>query len=202
MRPFFRKPSPGALRAFLDAQAGCDFTYAAVGGTKTTPPEGYRVNHTRVEIGRGEEAYRAGCEALRGWRQVDLGWIQPWPAAAELRPGMNVSLLARSLSLWWLSACRIVYTVNDDGPPSRFGFAYGTLPAHIGSGEERFLVERDSADVVWYDLLAFSRPRGLLAHLGYPWMRRTQRRFGRDSAKEMLAAVAEHWVGRLPRIPR
>ena len=39
---------------------------------------------------------------------------------------------------------------------SRFGFAYGTLPGHGGSGEERFLIERDRDDGVWYDILAFS----------------------------------------------
>jgi uncharacterized protein (UPF0548 family) len=28
-----------------------------------------------------------------------------------------------------------------DGPVRRFGFAYGTLPDHVESGEERFTVE-------------------------------------------------------------
>jgi hypothetical protein len=47
--------------------------------------------------------------------------------------------------------------------------------------------ERDNA--VWYDILAFSRPRQLLARLGYPLVRRLQRRFGRDSAAAMRRAV-------------
>ena len=74
---------------------------------------------------------------------------------------------------------------------SRFGFAYGTLPGHAESGEERFLVEWDRADdAVWYDILAFSRPRHPLARLGYPLTRRTQRRFARDSAAAIRQAVA------------
>ena len=38
------------------------------------------------------------------------------------------------LGLWWLNACRIVYVVDEAGPVTRFGFAYGTLPGHAGSG--------------------------------------------------------------------
>jgi len=85
-----------------------------------------------------------------------------------------------------------VAVVNDDGAVNRFGFAYGTLPDHAGSGEERFLVEWDTDDdSVWYDILAFSRPRHFLARLGYPWMRRAQKPFGRQSAAAMRRAVRE-----------
>ena len=80
--------------------------------------------------------------------------------------------------------------MDEAGPVSRFGFAYGTLPDHAGSGEERFLVEWDRASgEVWYDILAFSRPHWLLTRLGYPYMRRLQKRFGRESAAAMVRAV-------------
>lgn len=187
MRPLVRKPSPQSLRAFLDAQARLDLSYLAVGATNATPPPGYRVNHTRVQLGTGAAAYQRACDALCQWRQLSLGWIEPWPADTPLQTGAAVALLARSLGLWWLNAFRIVYTIQE---PARFGFGYGTLPAHVGCGEERFLVECDAAGAVWYDLRAFSRPRGLLPHLGTPWLRRTQRRFARDSAAAMLRAVA------------
>lgn len=72
--------------------------------------------------------------------------------------------------------------------PARFGFAYGTLPRHVEQGEERFLVER-VGDEVFYDILAFSRPRHPSARLGYPLMRRWQKRFGHDSAAAMRRAV-------------
>ena len=88
------------------------------------------------------------------------------------------------------NACRIVAVFGDEGAVSRFGFAYGTLPDHVGTGEERFLVEWDRGDdAVWYDILAFSRPNHVLTRLGYPVVRRLQKRFGRDSAAAMLRAV-------------
>ncbi len=101
-----------------------------------------------------------------------------------------VATLARSIGLWWVNACRIVTVVNEDAPVRRFGFAHGTLPDHAGSGQERFLIEWDQADEnVWYDILAFSQPRHFLARLGYPWVRRVQKRFGRESVAVMRQAV-------------
>jgi uncharacterized protein (UPF0548 family) len=96
--------------------------------------------------------------------------------------------MGRAVGVWWLNACRVVYVVDERGPVSRF--AYGTLPGHVESGEERFLIEWDqSADAVWYDILAFSRPNHVLTRLGYPVVRRLQKRFGRDSAAAMVRAV-------------
>ena len=51
---------------------------------------------------------------------------------------VEFDLLARALGLWVLNACRIVYVIEEDGPLRRFAFAYGTLPEHAESGEERF----------------------------------------------------------------
>ena len=75
-------------------------------------------------------------------------------------------------------------------PPWKDLNAYRTLPGHVESGEERFLAEWDRGDDgVWYDILAFSRPNHVLTRLGYPVVRRLQKRFGRDSAAAMLRAV-------------
>ncbi len=58
-------------------------------------------------------------------------------------------------------------------------------------GEERFTVEwRADDDSVWYELFAFARPNGLLANLGYPFVRLVQKRFARDSYHAMLRAVS------------
>ena len=98
--------------------------------------------------------------------------------------------MGRAIGLWWLNSCRIVYVVDESGPISRFGFAYGTLPGHVESGEERFLIEWDRGEnSVWYDILAFSRPNHILTRLGYLVVRRTQKRFGRDSAATMFRAI-------------
>jgi uncharacterized protein (UPF0548 family) len=55
-----------------------------------------------------------------------------------IEPGQTVAVLTRVCGLWSLNACRIVYVIQED---RRFGYAYGTLPEHAESGEERFLVD-------------------------------------------------------------
>ena len=107
--------------------------------------------------------------------------------------------MGRAIGVWWLNACRVVYVVDETGPLSKFGFAYGTLPGHVESGEERFLVEwnRNDDDGVWYDIIAFSRPHQLSARLGYTVVRRLQKRFGRDSAASMLRVVSSVVPGKM-----
>ena len=74
----------------------------------------------------------------------------------------------------------------------RFGFAYGTLPGHIESGRELFLVEWNRADdSVWYSIDVFSRPAFWLIWLGYPYARWQQARFRRLSAAALLEFCRE-----------
>jgi uncharacterized protein (UPF0548 family) len=187
-----RRPSKGAIFRFLAAQSQLDFTYSAIGCTATVAPEGYTVDHTRVMLGTGEKAFRRAKAALERWDHFRLGWVEAWPPETPIESGEVVSVLAHKFRMWSLNACRIVYVVDEPGPVHRFGFAYGTLPDHVETGEERFLVEWDeSSGDVWYDILAFSRPRHPLARAGNSYMRRMQQRFGRDSAAAMQRAVRD-----------
>jgi uncharacterized protein (UPF0548 family) len=118
--------------------------------------------------------------------------VESWPPEAPIQAGAVVAVVAHQVGLWWLNACRIVYAVDQPGPIRRFGFAYGTLPDHVETGEERFLVEWDRATgAVWYDILAFSRPHRISTWAGQPLVRRVQKRFGKESAKAMLRAVSD-----------
>jgi uncharacterized protein (UPF0548 family) len=192
-----QRPSAQSIRRFLTAQEQLDFSYAAVGATATGPPAGFDVDYTRIKLGDGEGVFQAAKAALERWRQFDLGWVEAWPQETRIQTGEVVAIVARIMGLWSLNAAKIVYVVDDSKPKSRFGLAYGTLPDHAESGEERFLVEWDHADDgVWYDILAFSRPNHLLARLGYPFVRRTQKRFARESAAAMLRAVRSESDGR------
>ena len=185
-----RRPSDATIREYLAGRESLDYTYEPVGATATFPPAGYVVDHTRVRLGRGESAFLAAKAALVRWDQFGLGWVEAWPPGAPIRTGEVVASVARCLGVWWLNACRVVYVVDETGPISKFGFAYGTLPGHVESGEERFLIEWDKGDDgVWYDIVAFSRPNRFSARLGYPVVRRLQKRFGLDSAASMLQAV-------------
>ena len=186
-----RKPSVERLRDFLATQAKLDLTYPAVGATAAVPPAGYVVDRTRIKLGEGAGTFVAAQAALRRWQHFRLGWVEAWPPETPLQVGQVVAVLVRLFGLWWLNACRIVYVVDEEGPVQRFGFAYGTLPEHAESGEERFTVAWHEADAaVWYDILAVSRPQQLLARLGYPLARRLQKRFARDSVAAMRRAVA------------
>jgi uncharacterized protein (UPF0548 family) len=184
------KPNADILRHFLAEQAALDYSYSAVGATAAKPPAGYVVDRTRIELGRGESVFEAAKTALRRWQQFRLGWVDAWSTDTPLETDQTVAIMGWAMGFWWLNSCRIVYTIEASGPSSAFGFAYGTLPAHVARGEERFLIEWDGdTDRVTYDILAFSKPNHLLTRLGYPVVRRRQKRFGRESAAAMFRAV-------------
>jgi uncharacterized protein (UPF0548 family) len=187
----WRRPTDEAIRAFVAVQAVQPFSYPDVGATRGDLPAGYTVDHHRVCLGTGRAAFERAVAALRRWRMFGVdGVTLCWPDA-PLQVGTTVAILARAGGLWSLNACRIVYLIDEQGPPVRCGFAYGTLPAHAVRGEERFLIEWSPAsDDVHYDLLAFSRPRSVSLAVARPLLRAAQRRFARGSLAAMRRAVA------------
>lgn len=195
-----QKPNADAVRRFLAAQSTVSpvnpFGYPEVGATRgdTMPADvvaRYNVDLNRVCLGHGERAFVVACEVLRNWTMFPAPWTKILPERAPLATGVTVAMLAHVYGLWWLNACRIVYTIDETVPFRRFGFAYGTLGAHVETGEERFSVEWHADDSVWYDLRAFSQPRHPLVKLAKPLARAQQRRFARESKVAMQRAVAE-----------
>jgi uncharacterized protein (UPF0548 family) len=188
----YRKPSAAEIRKFISSQQGLPFSYAEVGATKTGPPSGYLIDHNRIQLGEGEKTFRRAVEALRSWRQFDLGWVGIASETNPIDAGTTVAVQAQVLGLWTLNAAKIVYVIDELKEASaRFGFAYGTLPDHTERGEERFLVELLEDGSVWYDIFAFSRPQHPLARLGFPITRRLQKRFARESLAAMKRAVGD-----------
>jgi uncharacterized protein (UPF0548 family) len=188
---FLYKPSVETINAFLVRQYSAPFSYTDVGRSRTTSPPGYVVDHRRLCLGRGQEVFDAACTALRGWAMFQLGWVELYRTDTPIAPDAIVAVLVYWRGLRWLNANRIIYVLDETDPMRRFGFAYGTLLDHAERGEERFSVEWREDDTVWYDLFAFSRPRHLLARLGYPLARRLQQRFGTDSLAAMARAVPQ-----------
>jgi uncharacterized protein (UPF0548 family) len=187
---WLHKPCTDILSQFVAEQSVLDFSYSAVGATAETPPVGFVVDRTRIALGAGESVFEAAKSALRRWQQFHVGWVEAWSPETPLEVSQTVAVMGRAVGFWWLNSCRIVYTVDESGDTTRFGFAYGTLPGHVESGEERFLIEWDrTTNQVAYDILAFSKPNHFLTRLGYPLVRRSQKRFGRDSAASMFRAV-------------
>ncbi|KAF1871940.1 hypothetical protein Lal_00012157 [Lupinus albus] len=55
----------------------------------------------------------------------------------------------------------------------------------VGAGEERFSVEIDENNQVWYEILSFSKPTHILSFVGYPYVILRQKYFAHESAKLM-----------------
>jgi uncharacterized protein (UPF0548 family) len=186
---FFRRPSASVVAEFLKQQVSAPFSYEPVGGTRGEKPAGFAFDHNRVQLGQGERDFAVACDALRAWRMFPAPWTSITPAFAPIKSGTILAMEANALGFWWLNACRIVYVIEEAAPVRRFGFAYGTLPAHVEMGEERFCIEQDSEGAVWYDLSAFSRPHFWPVKRAKPLARALQRRFAAGSKSAMVAAV-------------
>lgn len=185
------RPSDDDIESFLSRQSRSNFSYREVGATANGLPRFYNIDRTRVRLGQGEATWNRAVEAVRTWQMFNISWLRLcWPSS-PIRTGTDVAIVVRHFGFWSLSACRVVYVIDEMTPKSRrYGFAYGTLPEHVEKGEERFAVELNAKDEsVWYDMLAFSRPRKCLAVVGYPLSRLLQHRFAVASKAAMLAAT-------------
>jgi uncharacterized protein (UPF0548 family) len=184
------KPDEGYLARIHAHYRSLPLTYAEIGCSREPAPLGYVVDHYRVCLGRGAAAFERARQAVRDWRVLRLGWVEPcWPET-PVQEGALVGTMARLCGLWAVNLCRVVCVIDEERPAPRYGFAYGTLPGHVECGEERFLVEwQRGDDTVWYDLRAVSKPGGWLTRLAYPLTRRLQRRFARASIEAMVEAA-------------
>jgi uncharacterized protein (UPF0548 family) len=184
------KPSEEFVRQFIASQQDLPFSYAQVGATENPLRDDlhtYQVDHNRTKLGEGRETYDRAIAALREWKHFDLGWVKIVPKGKPLAVGTTVAVQTKTFGFWSLNAARIVYVIDErQAQISRFGFAYGTLPDHVERGEERFTIEWQADDSVWYDIYAFSRPGHPLARLGYPITRMLQKKFARDSLAVMV----------------
>ena len=175
------RPSDERVRNFIDGQRNCRPSYGDLSG--------FRVDHSRVQLGSGAAAFDRARLAITRWKMFDLGWVELcWPDA-PIAYGTVIAVRVAHLGFWSLNACRIVEIIDKKGPVRKFGFAYGTLPEHAERGEETFTVEWNSQDdSVWYDVTAYSKPNPL-ARLGYPLTRSLQKRFARESLASMVRAT-------------
>ncbi len=185
-----REPSEKLINHFIDSQRHSPFSYPEIAATRGELPSDYIVDHNRVQLGVGRNTFEHAINDLRQWKQFDLGWVQILPPETRIELGAVVAICAKTYGFWSLSACRIVYLINEEAPVKKFGFAYGTLADHVARGEERFTIEwHREQNSVWYDILAISRPQHPLVKLASPLARRLQRRFARDSLQKMVESA-------------
>ncbi|HNM27952.1 MAG TPA: DUF1990 domain-containing protein, partial [Saprospiraceae bacterium] len=145
MKTSLRLPNSARLAAFLEKEKTQAFTYSEVGRTADTEAcvEGFDHDAQCVVVGRGLADFERARQALREWAHFPPAWTRILPGQAPLSAGNTVAIFFRLFGLWWHNSCRIVYAVEE---PRRFGFAYGTLPAHLERGEELFLVRLDEEE--------------------------------------------------------
>ena len=197
------KPTPRFIDEFLAAQAATTFSYSQVGTSSLGAPRGFVLDEMHTRLGSGAATFERAQAALVAWRQFELDWVELcWPET-PLERGRTVAVLARVLGMWWLNACRVIEVIDiahglghgsHHGAGRKFGVVYGTLADHAERGEERFWVSHNEDDSVWYSIRAFSRSNQWLSRLGYPLVRRVQKRFARESS----AAMMRHAVAPAP----
>jgi len=160
-------------------------TILSVHGTQPEwlPPRGFAFDRSQSLLGHGEAVFNAAKSAFLRWAQFDLGWTRVANPDAPIEVGRIVAVEVKTLGLWSLNLSRIVETIDT---LHDYGFVYSTTEFHVEQGEELFLLRLDPATgEVRYQLEAASRPRNVLARLGYPVTRSFQHRFARDSHRQM-----------------
>lgn len=185
----FRKPTRETIDALRDQCHDVPFNYPAVGSSQvagSTPPPGYCQDQIKIELGRGQATFERARIAIQQWEMFPRSMVELFWPTVPVAQGSVVAVLFRGYGFWSLNPARIVYTVDETGQIDRYGFAYGTLPGHLESGEERFCVSWDHAtDRVHYQIDVFSRPNHWFVWLGYPLARLEQARFRKLSARAM-----------------
>ena len=134
-------------------------------------------------LGRERMCSTKPRQAFERLAPFDIGWVRVANPQAFIETGQIIAVEIYTFGLWTLNLSRIIDKVDK---PHRFGFVYSTTPMHVETGQEKFLIEFDSATGdVWYELEAVSRPRHPLVQLGFPIARALQHRFARDSHRRM-----------------
>lgn len=146
------------------------FSYDAVGATAGEPPSGFH-SFTQSRV-LNHADFDTAVDVLMTWRMHQRVGLKVAASSATVEADsvveMRLGIGLASLKI----PCRVVYVV-DEGDLR--GFAYGTLPGHPESGEERFVVRRLPDGQVEATVSAFSRPVTLSARLGGPltsWFQR------------------------------
>jgi uncharacterized protein (UPF0548 family) len=179
---FLRRPSHETIERFLIESQAMPFSYEPFGLSRSGR------DYASIVIGHGRADYDRARQALAGWKQFDLGWVELHPRQSPYAVGTVVAVLIKHLGFWSLNGCRVAYHAEPDG--DAFGYSYGTLPNHAESGEELFEVSIDPhSQNVSYRIRATSAPQSTLARIGQPYVRMLQARFRRDSAAAMLRAL-------------
>lgn len=150
--------------------------------------DGFLINHARVLVGSGLETYEKGKTALQTWRHFNLKWSFVDPKT-PIQSGVKFCVCVKEFLPWVMMPLQVMY-VNEKTEPKKamasFSFGSGTLQGHLLAGEERFSIELDEHEQVWYEILSFSKPAHFLSFVGYPYVQLRQKTFARHSTQAVM----------------
>jgi len=143
-------------------------TYTEIGATESGElPPGYRHARLTTDLGRGVDVMAHATNALMTFQMHRRAGLRP--AATAPRAAVGVDLICRPGAgpLAVRVPCRIVWAADD---PRHTGFGCGTLAGHPVRGEEAFVLNHDTDDVVRFHVRSFSAPASPLARAAGPVM--------------------------------
>lgn len=153
--------------------AARSLSYADEGATRPdlatwTAPLGYRRYEKSVLLGVGDACWEAAGAAVLSWGvKLRSGFtVDPAVRAGDVvRVGQRYWLLAH---LGWLLVREPAKVVAVVAESDRRDFAFGTLNGHPVSGEEAFIVHRDTQGVVSLTLRSLTWPGSGWWRLAFP----------------------------------
>jgi|TARA_B000000437_G_scaffold218216_1_gene197064 uncharacterized protein (UPF0548 family) len=194
------KPSPRAQRDTIERgrrRGGFNVDAKDVGKSKnfrafakeeeTTKKKRYAIDETKTLVGtKGKEDYDKAKRALQSWKHFQLGWSEV-DATTSVRKGQGVCVLIRPFPFVWVQNPLEITHVSEE--KDKFSFAHTTLPGHLLAGEEKFTVEKEENNEVYFKVETFSKPDHVLTKVTYPAVRALQKIFGVQAGLEMKKAV-------------
>lgn len=180
---YLRRPSEAAVAKILTSMQDTRLTFQHEGCTRneSCPPR-YSEGRATLVVGQGRQDFDAARRGIRNLCMFDIDWAQATADSTTIKKGSLVAVIVNVMGFWSSNVCRVIDFIDEE---RRFGFFYGTLPGHIVEGEERFLVTLGEDDLVHFELLAYSRPRHLLAWIGFPFVRWMQHKFRLEACERM-----------------
>jgi uncharacterized protein (UPF0548 family) len=184
-----RSADAAAISQLFETLDRAEPTYEHTGAALTGElPVGFHHDHYTTVLGTGENTFHRAVEGLQTWQAHGLPFVRVVPSGAEIRPGATVIVLLGPSRLAIAAPCRVVAVVNE---PSRWGFAYGSLPGHPEQGEEGFVVSIAEDGTVLFEVTAFSRRTDFLLRLSGPLGRALQQRGSRGYLRALRRFVEQ-----------
>ncbi|TVU48675.1 hypothetical protein EJB05_08320, partial [Eragrostis curvula] len=205
----FGRPTQEQQKSCLATAGGFNYDAALHGASRPKPAgtstaetsdkslveRGFFVNRSRVLLGSGPATFGHAKSALLSWRHLALGWANVEPDT-PVKAGTRFCICYKELIPWVMLPLQIAYVSDGGGNPigcakgSMFSFGSGTLQGHLLAGEERFSVQLDEEDRVWYEVMSFSKPAHILSTVCYPYVQLRQKHFAQQSGQALLRHVA------------